>query len=131
MCNTETQQLLTTIIDYAKTAKLSEFRFIRNWSDYKFYKDQQSFLKPLVRGLYKTSDQLFKKYCKGVTIGEGNINQLLAYQQLQQITKFYQQELNTYTDMLDEYTSYLMKGHLMSAFLGEPRANADMHDFRE
>lgn len=130
MCNTETQQLLMNIIKYAKTAKLSEFRFIRNWSNYRFYKDQQSFLRPLVKGLYKTSKQLFKKYCKGVLAGEGNINQLLAYQQLCQITKFYQQELNIYTDMLDEYTSYLMKGHLISAFLGEPRADIDMYDFR-
>ena len=131
MCNNETQQMLMTIIEQAKTAKPSEFRFLRTWRDYKFYKGKVRSFKLLVTGLNKTSERLFKKYCKGVFCCESNFNQLLAYQQLQQVIKFYQQELATYTSMVYEYEAYLMEGHLIQSFLGEIRADSDLHDFRE
>lgn len=131
MCNNETQELIMTIIEYAKTAKPSEFRFIRNWQDYKFCKSKVSSFKLLIRGLNKTSDRLFKKYYKGTCYGEGNFTQLLAYQQLQTVIRFYERELVTYLDIVYEYEAYLMEGHYLYAFLGEIREDSDLHDFRE
>ena len=131
MCNNETQQMLMTIIEHAKTAKPSEFRFLRTWKDYKFCKGKVSSFKLLVSGLNRTSERLFKKYYKGVLSCDNNFNQLLAYQQLQQVIRFYQQELVTYVSMTYEYEAYLMEGHFLSSFLGEIRADSDLHDFRE
>ena len=131
MYDNETQQLMMTIIEHAKTAKPSEFRFIRNWSDYKFHRSKRSSFKLLVSGLRKTSDRLFKKYCVGVSEGNPNFNQLLAFQQLQQVMSFYQQELDTYTDMVYEYDAYLMEGNFLWAFLGAVRPDEDLRDFRE
>ena len=131
MHNNEIQQMLMTIIEYAKSAKLSEFHFIRDWYDYRFCSAKCSSFKLLIKGLRKTSNRLFKKYCLSVASGEGNFNQLLAYQQLQQVIRFYQYELDNYTNMVHEYNAYLMDGHLISAFFGEFRADSDLHDFRE
>lgn len=131
MCNNETQQMLMTIIEHAKTAKPSEFRFIRTWKDYKFCKGKVSSFKLLVTGLNKTSERLFKRYYKGVLNCDSNFNQLLAYQQLQQVIRFYEQELTTYLSMVYEYEAYLMEGHYFQSFLGEIRADSDLHDFRE
>lgn len=131
MCNNETQQMLMTIIEHAKTAKPSEFRFLRTWRDYKFCKGKVSSFKLLVTGLNKTSERLFKKYYKGVLCCDSNFNQLLAYQQLQQVIRFYQQELATYVSMVYEYEAYIMEGHFFPSFLGEIRADSDLHDFRE
>ena len=131
MCDNETQELIMTLIDHAKNAKPSEFRFIRTWCDYRFCKGKVNSFKLLVQGFNKTSDRLFKIYCDGVNNGAGNFNQLLAYQQLQQVIRFYENELVTYLSIVYEYEAYLMTGHLLSAFFGEIREDSDLHDFRE
>lgn len=131
MQNNETQQMLMTIMEHAKTAKPSEFRFLRTWKDYKFCKGKVSSFRLLVSALDKTSERLFKKYYKGVIRCEANFNQLLAYQQLQQVIRFYQQELVTHTSIIYEYEAYLMEGHYFDSLLGEIRKDSDLHDFRE
>ena len=127
----EVKQFLISIIEYADTAKLTEFHFIRDWADYRRSKHKCSTLKLLLKTMRRISKRLCKKYCKSVISGNGNFNQLLAYQQLQAVLQFYQQELAVYTDMVYEYEAYLMEGNFMSAFLGDYRAYEDLRDFRE
>lgn len=131
MQDLEVQQILLEIVDYAMTTKLSEFRFIRNWDSYCFYKDRKSYYKVLIKILSKSCNTLFKNYCKDILLGEGNFNTLLAYQLLQRTILFYQQELATGIDMLDEYKAYLSKGNLIAALSGQWRENYNMRDFRE
>jgi hypothetical protein len=131
MKDKETQQLIVSILDFARDTKPSEFRLLRTWQDYKLYKNKRTAYKLLVRGLNRTSNRLFKKYCTGVSIGEGNINQLLAYQQLQTTLRFYEHELEVFTDMVYEFEAYLMEGNYLASFLGEIRSISDMHDFRK
>lgn len=131
MKDKETQQLIISVLEFARDTKPSEFRLLRTWSEYSTYKRKRSAYKLLVRGLTKTSDRLFKKYCYGICIGEGNINQLLAYQQLQQTLQFYQHEVDVFTDIIYEFEAYLMEGNLLGSFMGEIRSISDMHDFRE
>jgi hypothetical protein len=131
MKDKETQQLIVSILDFARDTKPSEFRLLRTWQDYKLYKNKRTAYKLLVRGLNRTSNRLFKKYCTGVSIGEGNINQLLAYQQLQTTLRFYEHELEVFTDMVYEFEAYLMEGNLVYAFLGIPRTESELWDHRE
>jgi hypothetical protein len=131
MHDNETQQMILTIIEHAKTTKPTEFRFLRNWTDYRFYKGKLRSFKLLIKALNSGCDRLFKNYCSSVVSGEGDLNKLLAYQQMLEVIDFYQRELFTITDMLCEYDTYLMEGHLFWAFLGESRSDADMRDFRE
>lgn len=106
MLNTETQQMMLTIIEYAKSAKPSEFRLLRNWSDYRYHVGKRRSFKLLVRALQSGSDRLFKNYCKSILCLE-DFNKLLAYKQLQGVIKFYKQELATVTKMIDEYEARL------------------------
>lgn len=131
MHDDEIKQLLITIIETAKTTKLSEFRFIRNWSDYRFCKGKRRSYKLLIQSLQRVSGRLFKKYCSGVVNGTNNINQLLAYQQLQETMQYYTSEYNTYTDMVFEYEAYLMEGNYLGALLGDIRPYDDLRDFRD
>ena len=132
MQNTELQNMLLEVIDHAQTAKLSEFRLITNWQEYRMYKGNYKAFKLLLRGLNKSSDRLFKKYCRGVTAGLSNFNTLLAYQRLVSTTEFYKKELAVIDDMLDEYETYLFsQGNLLWAYLGFHRSEADMRDFRK
>lgn len=131
MKDKEIQQLIISVLDFARETKPSEFRLLRTWKDYLLYRRKRTAYRLLVQGLTRASNQLFKKYYKGVSLGEGNVNQLLAYQQLQQALRFYEHELEVFTNIISEFNAYLMKGNLLSSFMGEIRPISDVHDFRE
>ena len=129
---TESRQILLNILDHAQTTKSMEFRFITGWSEFKFYWDKYSSTKLILRILRKCSKRLFKDYCKAVIAGTSDVNKLFAYQQLIRTISFYDNELVTLKDMLDEYDTYLGKGHFMEAFIfGMTRSREDLRDFRK
>lgn len=131
MKDKEIKQLIISVLDFARETKPSEFRLLRTWEDYTLYRRRRTAYRLLIQGLTRTSNRLFKKYCKGASLGEGNVNQLLAYQQLQQALRFYEHELEVFTNIISEFNAYLMKGNLLSSFMGEIRSISDVHDFRE
>lgn len=130
MHNTEEQELMTTIIEQAQSGQCTEFRFIRSWSEYRFYRGKRRSFKLLVRALQSGTERLFKSYCDSVIQGSSNFVKLLAYQQMQQIIKFYKTEIETITYMIHEYEAYLTSGHFFWAFLGGQRVEEDLVDFR-
>lgn len=66
-------------------------------------------------------------------MGAGNFNQLLAYQQLLMVIKFYKHELEIFTDMVYEYEAYLLEdgNWFSSAILGMTRPVTELRDYRE
>lgn len=131
MVNTEFQEMILKVIDYAETAKLSEFQLITTWAEYRKYKGKRKAFKLLVNGLHKSSDRLFKRYCRAITAGISNFTTLLAYQRLTATKNFYEQEIEILSDMIDEYETYLFSGGLFWAYMGFCRSEEDMVDFRK
>lgn len=131
MAITEFQEMMLKIIEHAETAKSFEFQLITTWIEYKNYKSKRKAFKLLVNGLCKSSDRLFKKYCSTVTVGISDFTTLLAYQRLVTTKEFYKKEIETLTDMIDEYETYVFSGNFFSAFLGFTRAAEDMYDYRK
>lgn len=107
MPNTETQQMMLTVIEHAQSAKPSEFRLLRNWSDYRYHVGKRRSFKLLVRALRSGSDRLFKSYCSSVRSSEEDLNKLLAYQQMLKVIDFYLHELDTIDRMIIEYEGRL------------------------
>ena len=130
MTNTEFQQMILKIIEYAQITPPSEFRFICNWVEYKYFKGKRRSYKLFAKGLHKGADRLFKAYCEGITEGSANFNKLLAYQQMLQVISFYEREIVTISEMLNEYEAYLLDGIFLNSFIGVPRAEEDLKDYR-
>ncbi len=121
MNDTEAQQLLLDIIEYAEKGKLTEFRFITSWAEFRHYRQMVKGTKLTIRILDFAAKGLFKTYCKDITTGAQNVNKILAYSQLQNIKAFYERDLDTLKRMIDEYDEYLGQGHFWYSFLGGER----------
>ena len=130
MYNTEAYQLMSTIIDQAQAGQFTEFQFLHNWDEYKFYKGKCRAYRLLVKTLQKSTNRLFKSYCSSVTQGSCNFTKLLAYHQMLQTINYYKTEIVTITDMILEYEAYLTCSNFLYAFLGATRAEEDLIDFR-
>lgn len=132
MLNTEAQELLLEILDHARETKPSEFRLLTDWESYRYCIKKRRSYKILVKGLKKSSDRMIKKYCKSVIAGISDLVTLLAYQRLVDAMNFYQKEVNTLSDMIDEYQTYMFSGNFFWAYvLQYPRAERDLRDFRK
>ncbi len=131
MASAELMDMILKVIEHAETAKLSEFQLITTWAEYRKYRNKRKAFKLLINGLRKSSNRLFKRYCRTVTAGISNFTTLLAYQRLYTTMKFYEKEIETLSDMLDEYETYLFLGNLFWAYIGFSRSAEDMVDFRK
>ena len=127
---TEVQQIWHDVLDRAKAGQFTEFHFLSDWGIYKSYKKKYKHYKWLVKVINKCAKKLLKKYCSGIVLGNVKVITLLAYRELASAVSFYQQELNTFSDMVAEYKAYLSEGNLMWAYFGVPRTSEDMRDFR-
>ena len=130
MYNTEAHQLMSTIIDQAQAGQFTEFQFLRNWDEYRFYKGKCRSYRLLVRTLQKGANRLFKGYCNSVIQGSSNFTKLLAYHQMLRTIDYYKTEIVTITDMILEYEAYLTGSNFLYAFLGGNRSEEDLIDFR-
>lgn len=122
MTDSESKQLLLDIINKAQEGVHLPFRQIVAWGEFRFVELQAKSTKLVIRTLKASAKNLFKEYCKDVIDGTSEINKLLAYSELCDIIAFYEEELNTLKQMLDEYDEYLGDwGNFINAFLGGRR----------
>ena len=116
----ESRQILDAILDRTQNPP-SKFRYIESWADFQYCKDFKKSTKIVIKVLRKTSDEVFRSYCRSVIAGISDVTQLLAYSQLQDVIAFYETELNTVDRMLADYKDYLDNGNLLYALLGGDR----------
>ena len=120
MNNIDADQLLQEIINKAESEP-SEFRFITSWADFVYCHRHYKATKIIIKVLKTASKSLFKEYCKSVTSRISDVTQLIAFTQLGDIIAYYEAELKTLDEMLDEYEEYLWSGNFFYSFLGGER----------
>lgn len=122
MQDNETQQIILTILEQAETGKHEKFKYIVDFDQYQDYRKQYTYYKVLLKVLHRSAKKLLDDYCRTVTSGISDINQLLGYRQLILVIKYYDKEIDTTIKMLEDYESYLRAGNFWrSYFLGETR----------
>ena len=120
MNTNDSEQLLLAIIDQAKSEP-SKFRFIVSWADYRYCINLYKSTKLVIKVLKTASRNLFKSYCKTVVSGTSDVTQLIANSELADIISFYNSELKTIYNMLEEYEDYLWHGNFFYALMGGER----------
>lgn len=122
MQDNETQQFILSILEQAESGTHEKFRYLVDFNQYRECRRQYTYYKVLLKVLNRSAKQLLTEYCKTVTSGISDINQLLGYRQLISVIKYYDKELDTTTRMLEDYENYLRAGNFWkSYFLGETR----------
>ena len=127
----EIRQILINLIERTQTEDPMVFQLIESWPEYKFYLEKQESLEAIIKVFKKSAKYLFKQYCKEVSLGDSDVNKLLTYRQMTEAVAFYKNELNTTTEMISEYDTYLAHGHFFQAWLGGERDSEDLVDYRE
>ena len=121
MTDATAKQLILDIINKAQEGQSHPFRPILYWSEFTYYRRWVRSTKLIIKTLKTSANNLFKEYCKEVVTGNSDVNKLLAYSQLLDIIKFYENDLNTVKRMLEDFDTYLGEGNFWYSFLGGRR----------
>jgi hypothetical protein len=115
------QQLTLEILRQVEERRFTQFRLLGNWQEYQLCQQSIISTKLVIKVLRQSASNLFKQYCKTVITGISDIYQLMAYTQLKEAEVFYNTELDTFGNMVDEYEDYLRHGNFLYAYTGGER----------
>ena len=111
------EDLMSELIYNAESGNHRQFQYLRNVREYTRTRQIKRALTILVASLKQSLNKQFKKYCKAIAAGETDVIKLLAYCTTKKVLSFYEEELNTITDMIIEYECYLANGNLLDFIL--------------
>ena len=121
MNDIETKQLILDILNKAQEGKSFKFQYICSWHEFRYYTKLIKSNKLIVKTLQTSANNIFREYCKDVISGISDVNKLLAYSQLRDVITFYEGDVNTLQQMLDEFDEYVEKGNFLYTILGGER----------
>lgn len=121
MNDTDATLLLTNIINRALEGPAQPFRTIRYWTEFRYYWRWTKSTRLVIKTLKLSAKSLFAEYRKDVIAGVSDVMKLLAYKQLLDIIAFYEKDLNTVKQMLDDYDAYLGEGNFLYSVFGGRR----------
>ena len=127
----EQEDLFKSLTEKAIATNHNDWEFIRNPVEYGVMKKTREGLYKVIELYEHVCTSIYKEYCKQVRDGNADFEMLVAYKQYQHCIEFYEKELSTVLDMLDEYWAYVWQGHFLSQFIyGYDRESWHMWDHR-
>ena len=122
MTDTELTQVIQDIVTKALENKAQPFRPILYLTEFVYYYRLSISTKIVIKTLRDSAKKLFNEYCKDVINGISDVTKLLAYSQILDIKAFYENDLKTVKQMLDDYDEYLGNfRNFIGALFGERR----------
>jgi hypothetical protein len=126
----QTQTILTNIINHADAGQHVPFRFLKTWREYRTMKGSKKVTKMIIKNLQYTDNLLFTRYCKDNPEHTADFTKLLICRTLRSTLDFYKTELETISDMVDEYECYLLSGNFLDFVLYGTRPDHKLKDYR-
>lgn len=127
----EEKELFKNLVQTALAGKNSEFEFIRCWHDRCSIKNYVIQMSSIINMFTKLCKTTYKTYLNQINLDLQDIQVLLALKQFKQCRDYYKQERSIALDMLDEYTEYVLRGHILDTLMGEIRPDTDLVDYRD
>lgn len=124
-------QVAEQLILRAKKGEHSEFEFLRSIEEYFAARTVRNAVYKVAKSFKNSRDNLYKSYIKTVKSGAQSLEVILAISELEQVVKFYDDEIGIISDMIDEYVAYVHSGHIIDTLVGNYRKEEDLFDFRE
>ena len=125
------EKFFTDLVERALKGKQSVFEFIRSWSERRSLKTYQLGIEAIIRIFSNLCDETYKTYVSHIETGTQDLQTLLALKQFRHCREFYEKEREVVLDMVDEYWTYILSGHILDTLFGTYRTIEDLWDYRK
>ena len=125
------EKFFTDLVERALKAKQSDFEFLRSWQERVQLKKYQIGISAVIKIFSNLCDSTYKTYLSQISTGTQDIETIIALKQFRQCLAFYEKELEITDDMVDEYWTYILSGHILDTLFGTYRTVDQLWDHRE
>ena len=126
------EELFKNLLDTALSGRHTDFEFLKSFAELRVMQTTRRGLKKIIILFNSLADELYNTYCKEVLLGTNTLDMLYVMSQYRKCAQFYQEELHTAEEMVEEYWCFVRAGHWLDQFLFfKPRECWDMWDFRK
>ena len=124
------EKFFTDLVERAVKGKQSNFEFIRSWQERIAVKSYRFGIAAIIRIFRNLYDSTYKTYLSQVTLGNQDLQTLLALKQFKQCLSFYTREYEIARDMIKEHNEYMWNWHIIDTLIGNYREEKDLWDHR-
>lgn len=126
------EKLFKLLTENALADKHTSWEYIKNPIEWGLIRKTKASLYKVIELYERVYKRVYKEYCKQVRKNNFDFSIIVALKHYQCCKKFYEQELDTVIDMLDEYSAYVWRGHFLSQFIyGQNRESWHLWDHRQ
>jgi len=128
---TDPQKFFAELVKKALEGKQSNFEFIRSYDMLKvarLYRKGTAKVCKVFKGLVKS---ILDAYAKSIFTDEQKIEALMSAKQFEVCAEYYKKEHAIAKDMISEYKTYVMSGHILDTLLGGYRPDIECVDYRK
>lgn len=125
------EKFFTDLVERALKGKQSDFEFLRSWDERKSLRTYELGIEAVVKVFSKLCDETYKIYVSQIKQGVQDLQTLLALKQFRQCRDYYNKELEVIADIVDEYWTYILSGHILDTLFGQYRTTEQLWDYRE
>lgn len=128
-CDTP-EELTTKLIKYALEGRHSKKEILKNCADLTTARTLRTAISQIIQGFEQASSAAYNNYIKNKT--EANVDLLLSYITYEECCKFYQKELLSIIDEINEFYNYLRvtRSFIKVTLCGYERPKEDLIDSR-
>lgn len=126
-----TDELFKELVLKALEGKQSNFEFIRSYGMLRIarmYKHGVSKVAKMFKNLEK---ELIKSYTSLIASGEDDLEIIMSIKQFNACAEYYKKERALVKDMISEFRTYVMSGHILQTLLGGVRPDHECVDYRK
>lgn len=124
------EKFFTDLVERAIKGKQSSFEFVRSWQERIAVKSYRFGIAAVIRIFRNLYDSTYKTYLSQVTLGNQDLQTLLALKQFKQCLSFYAREYEIAHDMIKEHNEYMWNWHIIDTLIGNYRPIEDLWDHR-
>lgn len=124
------KDFLVQLLKQALEEEHSSPQWISSWEERNLIKAYIKDLKQIIKNLKITLKNATKIYIQQIETGTQDLEIILGIKQFTHCKKYYEEELNIFKDLLDEYRAYIWGGHVWDTLVGNIRKDEDMVDYR-
>ena len=125
------KEFFTELAKKALTEDNSKFEFIRNLEMLHAAKLYRSSIRKVIKIFKDLVKGLTKEYADQISDDKQSLEVIMAIKQFDACLAYYKKELRIAKDMISEYRTYVMSGHILNTMFGGYRPDFECVDYRK
>lgn len=125
------KELFNELVKKALEGKQSDFEFIRSYDMLQAARAYRAGTRKVAKIFNSLRKGLLKEYARAIITNEQKLDVVMTILQFEKCRDYYLAERDIAKDMISEYRTYVMSGHILNTILGGIRPDEECVDYRK